>query len=63
MADLVVSESPPDEQALRNEVVRLKKMVKVLMDRAERSTSAQRSDFGMFQTAVLLEDQVRQRTA
>ena len=63
MADLVVSESPPDEQALRNEIVRLKKMVKVLMDRAERSTSAQRSDFGMFQTAVTLEEQVRQRTA
>lgn len=63
MADSVVPESPPDEQALRNEIVRLKKMVKVLMDRAERSTSAQRSDFGMFQTAVMLEDQVRQRTA
>lgn len=63
MADPVLPESPPDEQALRNEIVRLKKMVKALMDRAERSTSAQRSDFGMFQTAVMLEDQVRQRTA
>jgi len=58
-----VSAAPPDEQALRNEIVRLKKMVNALMDRAERSTSAQRSDFGMFQTAVMLEDQVRHRTA
>ena len=63
MADIVVPEAPPDEQALRNEIVRLKKMVNALMDRAERSTSAQRSDFGMFQTAVTLEEQVRQRTA
>ena len=63
MAEPVVPEARADEVALRNEIVRLKKMVKALMDRAERSTSAQRSDFGMFQTAVLLEDQVRQRTA
>jgi signal transduction histidine kinase len=63
MAEPVVPVAPSDETALRSEIVRLKKMVKALMDRAERSTSAQRSDFGMFQTAVLLEDQVRQRTA
>ena len=63
MSDPVVPAAPPDEQALRNEIVRLKKMVNALMDRAERSTSAQRSDFGMFQTAVMLEDQVRHRTA
>ena len=63
MAEPVDPVAPSDEPALRNEIVRLKKMVKALMDRAERSTSAQRSDFGMFQTAVLLEDQVRQRTA
>ncbi|MBS1228556.1 MAG: two-component system, NtrC family, sensor kinase [Proteobacteria bacterium] len=62
MSDSVLA-APPDEPALRNEIVRLKKMVNALMDRAERSTSAQRSDFGMFQTAVMLEDQVRQRTA
>ena len=63
MSDSVGAAAPPDEQALRNEIVRLKKMVNALMDRAERSTSAQRSDFGMFQTAVMLEDQVRHRTA
>lgn len=59
----MVPAGTPDEQALRNEIVRLNKMVNALMNRAERSTSAQRSDFGMFQTAVMLEDQVRNRTA
>ncbi|NIC08079.1 histidine kinase [Halomonas sp. DX6] len=32
------------------------------MDRAERSTSVRSSDFSLFQTAVMLEDQVRTRT-
>ena len=51
-----------DESALQAEIVRLNKMVTALMNRAERSTSAQRSDFSLFQTAVMLEDQVRDRT-
>jgi len=51
------------EEALQAEIVRLNKMVTALMNRAERSTSAQRSDFGMFQMAVMLEDQVKNRTA
>lgn len=55
-------ETVPDAQALRAEVVRLNKMVTALMNRAERSTSAQGSDFGMFQTAVTLEALVRSRT-
>ena len=50
------------EEPLRAEIARLNKMVTALMNRAERSTSAQRSDFGMFQIAVMLEDQVRNRT-
>ncbi|MCC6498442.1 MAG: GGDEF domain-containing protein [Propionibacteriaceae bacterium] len=33
------------------------------MDRAERNTSAQGSDFSIFQTTVMLEEQVRLRTA
>jgi two-component system, cell cycle sensor histidine kinase and response regulator CckA len=45
------------------EVARLKKIIKVLMDRAERSTSAQGSDFSLFQTTVMLEKQVHKRTA
>ena len=53
----------PNEQALQAEILRLNKMVTALMNRAERSASAQGTDFGLFQTAVTLENQVRQRTA
>ena len=45
------------------EIARLNKVVNALMDRAERSTSAHASDFSQFHTAVILEDQVRGRTA
>ncbi|MGO9972368.1 MAG: two-component system sensor histidine kinase NtrB [Solirubrobacteraceae bacterium] len=44
------------------EIARLTKIVGVLMDRAERSTSAP-SEFSLFQTAVMLEEEVRNRTA
>jgi diguanylate cyclase (GGDEF)-like protein/PAS domain S-box-containing protein len=48
---------------LPGEIVRLNKIIRALMDRAERSASVQSSDFGLFQTAVMLEEQVRSRTA
>jgi len=51
-----------DEAALRAEIVRLNKIVTALMNRAERDMSAKVSDFGMFQTAVTLEKEVRERT-
>jgi two-component system NtrC family sensor kinase len=51
-----------DAAALRKEIVRLNKMVRSLMDRAERSTIVCGSDFSLFQMAVTLEDQVRHRT-
>ncbi len=51
-----------EEQVLRDEIVRLNKILQALMNRAERSTSARGSDFSLFQTAVTLEDQVRRRT-
>jgi PAS domain S-box-containing protein len=51
-----------DETTLCAEIARLNKIVQVLMNRAERSASVQSSDFGLFQTAVLLEEQVRRRT-
>jgi diguanylate cyclase (GGDEF)-like protein/PAS domain S-box-containing protein len=57
------SPAGPDEQALTGEIVRLNKIIRALMDRAERSTSVQGSDFGLFQTAIMLEEQVRRRTA
>jgi len=56
----------PDDDAelsaLRAEVVRLNKVVAALMDRAERDMSAHGSHFGLFQTTVMLEGQVRSRT-
>lgn len=57
------SNAGPEVPALQGEIARLNKIVRALMDRAERSTSAQGSDFSLFQTAVMLEEQVRSRTA
>jgi two-component system NtrC family sensor kinase len=54
---------PGDEAALRAEVVRLNKVVQALMNRAERETSARSGSFGLFQDAVMLENQIRRRTA
>jgi len=63
MPDTAALEGSLAEQAAKSEIVRLKKVVQALMDRAERSTSTQGSDFSLFQTAIMLEDQVRVRTA
>ena len=48
--------------ALQAEVTRLNKVVEALMNRVERSANVQGSDFGLLQTTVLLEEQVRRRT-
>jgi diguanylate cyclase (GGDEF)-like protein/PAS domain S-box-containing protein len=48
---------------LSAEIARLNKVVQALMNRAERSTNAKGSDFSLFQSSVMLEDQVRGRTA
>ena len=63
MPDPRMPSASHDEQALRGENARLNKMIRALMDRAERSTSVQGSDFSLFQTAILLEEQVRIRTS
>ncbi len=52
----------PDVQALEAEIVRLNKIIQALMDRSESSTNAQGSDFGLFQTTIMLQDHVRLRT-
>src|SRR5664280_2279870 len=44
------------------EVRRLNEVIRALMDRVERSTSAQQSAFGAFETTIMLENQVRRRT-
>jgi PAS domain-containing protein len=51
------------EQALYAEIARLNKIIQALMNRAERNTSIQGSDFNLFQTAITLEEQVRIRTS
>jgi diguanylate cyclase (GGDEF)-like protein/PAS domain S-box-containing protein len=57
-----MAEAPPDVEGYRREISRLKKVIDVLMDRAERSTNVQVSDFSLFQSTVILEEQVRSRT-
>ena len=53
---------PDGEAVALAEIVRLRKIIEALMNRAERTATVQVSDFGMFETAVVLEGQVRQRT-
>ena len=45
------------------EVARLNKIINALMDRAERNASDQVSEFGLFQSTIMLEERVRRRTA
>ena len=52
----------PDVHALEAEIVRLNKIVQALMDHSESSTNVQGSDFGLFQTTIMLQDQVRLHT-
>lgn len=52
------------EQALREEIGRLNRIIKVLMDRVENNLSLHgTSDFSLFQSKIVLENQVKQRTA
>ena len=55
----------PDERvvALEREVAKLRRINAALMDRVERSMDAQGSAFSLFQTAIVLESKVRERTA
>ncbi|MGZ4960730.1 MAG: diguanylate cyclase [Methylomonas sp.] len=50
------------EASLRAEIARLNKVVNALMDRAERSTNTYSSYFNQFQTTVMLESLIQQRT-
>lgn len=53
----------PEVTALKAEIVRLNKVVHALMERVERGAGPQGSDFSLFQTAIMLEDQVSVRTS
>lgn len=54
---------PPDNtEALQTEIERLNKIIKALIDRAEQDMNAPRTNFGLFQNTIILEDKVRKRT-
>ncbi|PPD35577.1 MAG: hypothetical protein CTY19_00560 [Methylomonas sp.] len=55
-------DSQENEHNLRAEIVRLNKVVEALMNRVERSSSIHSSDFNQFQTTIMLENLVRERT-
>jgi len=61
MAD-AETDSRQEVASLQAEILRLNKIIQALMNRAERSTMLQGSDFNLFQTAIMLEEQVRHRT-
>jgi diguanylate cyclase (GGDEF)-like protein/PAS domain S-box-containing protein len=52
-----------ERAALRAENARLHTIIRALMDRAERATEIQGNEFSLFETAVMLDEQVRSRTA
>jgi two-component system, sensor histidine kinase and response regulator len=57
---------PPEPERiaqLEHEVAKLRKINSVLMERVERSMDVQGNAFAMFQTSILLEEQIRERTA
>jgi diguanylate cyclase (GGDEF)-like protein/PAS domain S-box-containing protein len=59
-------QSPPsgeEQLAVTTEAARLNRIIKALMDRAERNASDQVSEYGMFQSTIMLEERVRRRTA
>lgn len=63
MPDHELTDIGSDGQAPNDEVVRLNKVLRVLMDRAERNSSSQGSDYGGFQATIMLENRIRARTA
>ena len=53
---------PADVPAMLREIEKLRRINHVLMDRVERSMDFQGSAFSLFQTAIVLESKVRERT-
>lgn len=48
---------------LKAEISRQRKIIRVLMDRAESSTNINGSDFSIFQADIMFNDQIKERTA
>ncbi|MEW6562517.1 MAG: diguanylate cyclase [Pseudomonadota bacterium] len=51
-----------ENAALRAEIARMQKVVDALIAQAERVAEGEQTDFGVFQTTIMLEEQVRSRT-
>jgi diguanylate cyclase (GGDEF)-like protein/PAS domain S-box-containing protein len=62
MPDRKINKTESNVQVLHDEIKRLNKIVTALIHRAERANTTQCSDFSLFQTTILLEDEVRHRT-
>jgi PAS domain S-box-containing protein len=54
--------SGAEQLAVTAEAARLNKIIKALMDRAERNAGDQVSEYGMFQSTIMVEERVRRRT-
>lgn len=54
--------STGDEPTLQAEILRQNKVIQALMNRSERSTNSHSSAFHLFQTTILLQEQVQHRT-
>lgn len=57
------STTSPENQDWPAEVARLNKIINALIGRVERGANVEASDFSLFETAVILETEVRDRTA
>ncbi|KTD32637.1 sensory box (GGDEF/EAL domain) regulatory protein [Legionella moravica] len=51
-----------NEQELRDEIERLNKIIKALMDKAEQDMNTPKTEFGVFQDTIILEEKIRTRT-
>ena len=63
MADLKSSQQQKTNAHYQDELVRLNKIIQALMNKAERTLSVHGSAFGLFESTVRLEEEVRRRTA
>lgn len=60
--DIELRCAPDDSEGLRAEIRRRDRIIRVLMDRAQRHLAGAQSDFNLLQTTFMLEEQVRNRT-
>lgn len=62
MTDALALATPEDAADPAAQTRKLNKIIKVLMDQVERGTDFQGNAYSLFQTAIVLEDRVRERT-